>query len=338
MYYPSYELTVGSKTYTPSQAKVSSIRVKCGLGPKVDTLEVTFTRDEETEKVRKGESVLVKLGYEESLSTVFTGTVDLVEKNFRLVKVSALNQAFHLSLYRLNRVYLNQSAGNITSDILDSLNEKLAEGKFGELKKGTIMDGIVHPYYVISDRMCAYEHISRLAEKCNYVCYTSPEGFFNFKAYERGEPHTLKYGENVIDASLVKLFNTSGDVKVYGESPSMWAGRETYHWLGKKGYVGIESESPAFGGGVHEIVLKDYSVKDGDTAAKVAQNVRRRTKRDFMTVLKVLGDEKVKVNDTIKVENMPGPQEKIELQVVEVEHYISFGEGFISIFGGMEAE
>ncbi|MEM3503492.1 MAG: hypothetical protein QW134_04650, partial [Nitrososphaeria archaeon] len=183
MYYPNYEITVGSKTFTPSSTKVFDIKVKCGLCPKVDTLELTLTRDEETEKMQRGEKVAVKIGYEDNLQTVFSGIVDLIEKSFRQIRVYALNRALHLTILRLNRVYLNQTAGNIVSDILETLNKKLTEKGEEVLEHEKIMDGIMFPYYVIGENMSAYEHIARLAEKSNYICYTTPEGLLNFRAY-----------------------------------------------------------------------------------------------------------------------------------------------------------
>lgn len=332
LYYPNFEVTVGSKTFTPSSTKIFDMKVKCGLCPKVDTLELTFTRDEETEKVQRRENVIVKAGYEENLQTVFSGTVDLIEKGFRQIKVYALNRAFHLTIFRLNRVYLNQTAGNIVSDILNTLNKRLAEENEEVLHYEKIMDGIMFPYYVIGENVSAYEHMARLAEKSNYICYTSPEGLLNFKEYEKSEPYTLKYGENIIEASLVKLFNPIGGVTVYGESPSSWAGRETFHWLSKKDYSGTS------GKGVHELILKDYSIKDTDTVSTVAENICSRRKRDFMTFLKILGSPKIKVGETVKVENILGAQEPIELQVVEVEHHINYGEGFTTLVGGVEVK
>ncbi|MBC7090784.1 MAG: hypothetical protein H5T50_02575 [Nitrososphaeria archaeon] len=332
MYYPNFEITVGSKTFTPSTTKIFDIRVKCGLCPKVDSVELTLTRDDETEKVQRGENVIVKAGYEDKLQTVFSGTVDLIEKGFRQIRFYALNRAFHLTVFRLNRVYLNQTAGNIVSDILDKLNKRLVEEGEETIDYEKIMDGIMFPYYVIGENICAYEHMARLAEKSNYICYTTPEGLLNFREYERKEPYILKYGENIIEISLVKLLNPIGCITVYGESPSSWAGRETFHWLSKKDYSGTS------GKGVHELILKDYSIKDTDTVSTVAENIYSRRRRDFMTFLKILGEPKIKVGDTIKVENILGAQEPIELQVVEVEHYLSFSEGFTTLVGGMEVK
>jgi hypothetical protein len=332
LYYPSFEITVGSKTFTPSSTKIFDVRVKCGLCPKVDTLELIFTRDDETEKVQMGENVIVKAGYEDKLQTVFSGIVDSIEKSFRQIRVQALNRALHFTIFRLNRVYLSQTAGKIVSDILDSLNKRLVEKGEEPLKYEKIMDGIMFPYYVIGENICAYEHIARLAEKSNYICYTTPEGLLNFKEYERREPYTLKYGENIIEVSMVKLFNPIGGVTVYGESPSSWAGRETFHWLSKKDYSGTS------GKGVHELILKDPSIKDTDTVSTVAENIYSRRKRDFMTFLRILGEPKIKVGDTVKVENVLGSQEPIELQVVEVEHHLNFGEGFTTLVGGVEVK
>ncbi|MEM1986445.1 MAG: hypothetical protein QXG36_03245 [Nitrososphaeria archaeon] len=331
MYYPNYEITVGSKTFTPSSTKVFDIKVKCGLCPKVDTLELTLTRDEETEKMQRGEKVAVKIGYEDNLQTVFSGIVDLIEKSFRQIRVYALNRALHLTILKLNRVYLNQTAGNIVSDILETLNKKLTEKGEEVLEHEKIMDGIMFPYYVIGENMSAYEHIARLAEKSNYICYTTPEGLLNFRAYERKEPYTLKYGENIIEVSLIKLFNPIGGITVYGESPSSWAGRETFHWLSKKDYSGTST-----GKGVHELILKDYTIKDTDTVNTVAENIYSRRRIDFMTFLRTLGEPKIKVSDTVKVENVPETQETIELQVIEVEHHLNFMEGFTTLVGGME--
>ncbi|MEM1546354.1 MAG: hypothetical protein QXP91_07830 [Candidatus Methanomethylicia archaeon] len=314
MLYPNYRLEIGSKEFTINSQSITSITVKLGLGPKIDSCRVLLVGDDAASSIGRGDNVNVYLGYDDDLVKVFTGIVDIVDVGYSQVKVDSLSPSVNLLKLRLNRVYNNQTAGQIVSDLLSTAGVSRVE----------VMDGLSFPIYVIDDRLNAYEHIEKLARRCGFVFYTSSDGGLIFKKYVEDGKHTLKYGEDILAINMVEMVEAYGCIKVFGESPSSMMGSETYHWLTKREIVG---ES----GSGHTLIIQDFAIKDKGTAENVAQNVLDNVKKSFSIMLRIVGNANIKVNDTVEVKDMP--EEKLNglFQVVDVEHYLDKMNGFTSI-------
>ena len=342
MLYPNYKIELGSETFTPDSQSVISFAVKLGLGPKVDSFEVVLAKEERSLKITRNDSVKVHLGYAEDLIKVFSGMVNMVDQGFVNIRVACLGSALNFLWLRLNKVYVNQTAGQIVSDLISSLKERLEGTELVPVSRGEIMDGRNFPVYIIDDRLNAYEHIEKLANKSNFIFYTSANNELFFKKYEKKEEHVLKYGEDLLEVNVTKMVGPYDTVFVYGESPASWAGRETYHWLAKKEVVGLSSwgsvENQKDVSGSHLLAVQDYTIKDNETVSAVAGNVTERVNREFRIMLKVIGNSKINVNDTVKVEGVEESSLGSSFRVTDVEHYLDKVSGFISVLTCMEEE
>ncbi len=335
MLFPNYKVEVGSESFNPDSQSIVGFNIKLGLGPKVDSFELLLVKDDRSLKITRNDFVNVFLGYEDDMEKVFSGLVETVEKGISTVRVFGLAFSVNFLLFRINKVYLNQTAGQIVSDLLSSVKQRMKEVKWFPVEEGQIMDGLSFPVYVVDNRLSAYEHIEKLAKRSNYVFYISSENKLFFKKFEEGEVQVLKYGRDIIEVNVTKMVGQYDSVIVYGESPSSWSGRETYHWLSKREVFGLASYSSTEGqkevSRRHLLTMQDSVIKDGDTAFTTAGNVANIVNSELQVVLKVVGSSKLKVNDTVKVEGLEGDAFNSQLRIVEVEHYLSRVDGFTSI-------
>lgn len=313
MLYPNYRLEVGSEAFTIDSQAVTSIIVKLSLGPKIDSCSVLLVGGL-AYSIGKNDNVKVYLGYGDELDKVFTGIIDVVDRGYPHVKIDCLSPALNLARLRINRVYVNQTAGQIVSDLTSTAN----------VNRGEVMDGLSFPAYVIDDRLNAYEHIEKLARRCGFVFYTSANGDLFFRSYEEREKHILKYGGDIVSIDVVEAIEAYDCIKVFGESPSSMIGGETYHWLTKREILGEAGRG-------RTLTICDFTIKDKGAAENVAQTVLDNARKSLNVVLRVVGNAKVKVNDTVEVRE--APEEKLNgvFQVVEVEHYLDKVKGFTSI-------
>jgi len=308
---PSYQVNIGSESFASEDGgDVVSIKVILGIGLPTDSCEVLLVGGKEY-SFKKDDQVKVQLGYDNDLMPVFSGFVDNIEHEISTVRLTALGLTVGLLRLRLNRVYLNQTAGQIVSNLAQEANLKVKEAS----------DGINLPMYVIDDAASAFEHVLRLAERCNFDAYITDDEQLVFREWNGGAKHSIKYGKEIISAEGLDLSPLYVNARVYGESPASVKGSETFHWLTKqevKGETGSGAVLP-----VHDPVIKDK-----ETAETVAKAKLSRLKYTFAAVVETVGKPEIKLGDTIAVEGLPNSTIQGELEVRGVEHYLSKGKGF----------
>jgi len=180
--------------------------------------------------------------------------------------------------------------------------------------------------YVVDDSKNAYEHIRDLAEKCGFDVYMTTENKLVFKKYERRELHVLEYGKDIVQADLTEEKPRVSGVVVQGESPSSFEGADTSHWLTKRQVKGVA------GSGAH-LLIQDPTVRDKDTAEKVATAWLDALTRTLYGIVKAVGKAEVKLGDTIELKEMRNSKMNGVFQVRSVEHFLSKNEGFTTIIG-----
>jgi len=311
---PTYQITAGSETFsTEDENAIISIHVVRSVGLPTDSCEVFLVGSKGYSFERDAE-VKVKLGYDDELVIVFNGFVDKVEYGTSSVRLTALGPALSLLRLRVSRVYLNQTAGKIVQDLAQETEINIAE----------VSDGINLPMYVIDDTASGYEHILRLAERCNFVVYITDDNELMFKEWNGGKEHTLEYGKDLIRVEELDFVPLYVSTRIYGESPSSVKGAETSHWLTKQ-----EIKSEAGSGDV--LSISDFAIKDTETADIVAKAKLDKLKYTFATVVDTVGNPDIKLGDTLSLVGMPASSIGGSLEVRGVEHYLSKVKGFTSM-------
>lgn len=308
---PTYCIDIGSETFSSEKGDdIVSIHVIRSVGLPTDCCEV-FLVGSNDYGFEKDDKVQIKLGYDEELLSVFSGFVDKIEQGISLVRLTALGTALGLLRLRLNRVYLNQTAGKIVQDLAQEASLKVSE----------ISDGINLPMYVIDDTASAYEHILRLAGRCNFDVYITTDDELMFKEWKASKTHILEYGKDLIRVEEQDFVPLYASTRVYGESPASVKGAETSHWLTKQ-----EIKSEAGSGDVLAIV--DAAIRDTETAETVAKSRLDKLKYTFAAIVETVGNPDIKVGNNVTLEGMPKSAVRGELEVRGVEHYLSKTKGF----------
>ncbi len=308
---PTYQISIGSEEFsTENGTDVICIHVIRSVGLPTDSCEVFLVGNKDYPFERDDE-VKIKLGYDEELVSVFSGFVDEIEYGTSMVRLTALGPALGLLRLRINRVYLNQTAGKIVQDLVKEANLTIAEAS----------DGINLPTYVVDDTANAYEHILRLAERCNFVVYITDDDKLLFKEWNGSKNHSLQYGKDLIRVEELDFVPLYVSTRVYGESPASVKGAETSHWLTKQ-----EIKSEAGSGDV--LSLADAAIRDTETAETVAKAKLDKLKYTFAAVVETVGNPDIKVGNTITLADMPNSAVLGDLEVRGVEHYLSTIKGF----------
>jgi phage protein D len=311
---PNYLVTIGSEEFSlENEPKVISVKVIRNIGLPTDSSEVFLVGSEDYSFI-KGDEIKIQLGYDDEMELVFSGLVENITYEVNKVRVTALGLGTLLLRLRLDRVYLNQTAGNIASDIASEASITIKN----------ISDGISFPTYVIDDSMNAYEQLLNLAERSNFDVYVTEDGKLVFKEWENGVNHSLQYGAEIVGVSSFDFSPIFTSASVYGESPSSVKGADTYHWLTKEQVKG-EAGSGAV------LSIHDPAIRDKKTAQAVADAKKERMRYSFGLYVESVGKPKIKLGDTVTLEDIPNSALSGKLEVRGFEHYLSKDKGFTTI-------
>jgi len=311
---PNYEVTVGSKKFSRETGpELVSLRVFRNVGLPTDSAEL-FLIGSNSYSFKKGDDTKIKLGYDDKTEPVFRGAVENINQELNTVRITALGSGAKLLRLRLNRIYLSQTVGQIVKNIAQE----------AKIQVKTASDGITVPIYTITDKMNGYEHILRLAERCNFDAYFTEDEQLVFKEWGKSKNHPIKYGHEIIRLEAFDYSPLYKSTEVYGESPSSIKGSDTYHWLTKK-----EVKGEAGSGEV--LSVHDPAIRDQKTAETVAKARMEKLKYTLGLVVDTVGKPAIKLGDTVTFENAPYSGLKGTLEVRSLEHNLSKDRGFMSI-------
>lgn len=315
---PAYKVTIGSESFDiEKNASALSISVDCDINIPLDAFKMVLKPGDQS-PILSGDDVTVELGYEDSLETVFTGTVDKVEHGVKGVIVSGYSVAAPLTRSRVHQIYEKQTAGAIIKDL--AAKESLA------IK--TVDDGISFPLYVVDESKSVYSHMREIAALCGFDIFLTPKGELICKKYEAKKAVPFTYGVDIIDASAGDLTPPATCVKVYGESPASFKGADTSHWLSKR-----EIEGTA-GSGDQIMIIDNPAIRDKDTADQVARSALEALSISLEGTLKTIGEASaVKLCDTIDIKEMPDMAMNSRFKVTRISHAFNMDEGFTTTFG-----
>lgn len=313
--HPIFKVQVGSSSLEAEGSEVIDIAIRVSMDSAPGHFESTVKLGEKVAALAKDDKVIVSLGYKKNdardLTTVFTGKVESISSTGPKVMVmSPLTKLYNL---RIDRFYNSQYAGDIVKDL----------AKEAQIDTDVVSNGIKFPSYIINRHKSGFEHISDLAKLCGFDFYTNSEGKLVFKEYKpSASPQTLEYGKNILEIQLVDNTPPADSVRVAGSSPSGSKGEDKHFWMTKKS---VEDKA---GSGSNQLLIQNMAIKDPTTAKAVAEAAQKRLKAATTVSVKILGNEKIMLGDTIKIQNVPQNALNGEFQVREIEHVLATSEGF----------
>jgi hypothetical protein len=265
--------------------------------------------------VATGDAARLELGYGESLTNVFAGTVESVEPDLARVRVRALTDDSKLCRVRLNQVYENQDAGQIVSDLASQAG----------VSTGTVRSGLDLPFYVVDDTRTAYCHCRDLAERAGFDLFMSADGELTFVAFDKvAADHRFSYAKDVLSLQVTISPPLYESVEVWGESPASAEGAEAASWL-----VRDFSASVGTAGFGSKLRLSDPAVRTRDAAGVSAKGrLAALTRRATTGVGIVLGSPAVALGDAVTFLDAPDTRLGGVFQVKRVTHSFAKVDGF----------
>jgi phage protein D len=328
---PNYVLEVGSEKFTPdSEEGILSLDLSLRIGLPIDCLKVLLVGRKELPFI-SGDPVKLQLGYDENLVQVFSGLLWDFEHDLSKVRLTAFGYSKRLLELRLNRVYLNQSAGAIVSDLARAVDIEVKECD----------DGFTFPIYVIDDGANAYEHIVKLARRCGYDAYMTSTGELVFKEawllYSREvKIHVLEFGKDILRVEVIDRLPPFPKITFFGESPSSVRGAETYHWLTKREVKGtsVGRHFEIHGTPIEGPVIQDPTIRDSETAEEIADIEAMHLWQRLIVTVDAVGNPEIMLGDCIKIEGFDNQELNGIYQVIGVRHYLSNTRGFVTTIEG----
>jgi hypothetical protein len=308
---PTFYVNLGSEDYTSEKSSnLISIKSFKGIGLPTDGFEINLIGHKNFE-FKKDEEAKIELGYGDKNKVVFKGFITNIDHDLSIVRVRGIGFASKLLHLRLNKVYLNQTVGKIISSIAEEANISIK----------TISDGINLPYYVVDEGTNGFEHLLRLAERCNFNVLFDEDKLV-VKLPETGKTNTLRFGKEIIDVATFSLIPRFGGVKIFGESPSSFKGSDTSHWLTKQEVKGEDGNSV--------LTLQDPAIKDKDSAQTVAKSKNAFLSYKYGLTLTVIGNVDLELGDTVILGQLPFEGLESDLEVRSLEHTLNKNKGFIT--------
>ncbi len=316
---PDFSVQIGSQGIDAQDDEVVSLIVRRSMGLPIDSCEVQLARGTELEFEGR-DPVDVKMGYDGKLEKVFSGSLDKVEHRIDGLTVTALGPCSHLLRLKINRVFSSQTAGKIVRALAQEAGVKMKDAS----------DGISLPLYVIDSKLNAYQHVLRLAQRCNFDVYADLDRRMLFKERTPGKNHTLKYGKDIISAKVQDLTPRYTATLVRGESPSSSKGSDTSTWLTKQDIKGEAGKIDR----KEVLVLRDPAIKDKQTAENVAKARLERISFNLRLTVECVGWPSVDLADIVSIEEAPRPVMNASFDVMGVEHHLSNAKGFTTAIMG----
>lgn len=311
-----HEVTIGSTTYTlDDQTRLLDLRVQAALAVPVHTCRLSLGPVTGL-TVAPADAVSVSLGYNDTLETVFTGTVATVDRGMARLIVHAASAFQALVAARYNLVYENTPGGDIVSDLVSRL----------EIQTEKVEAGLTFAAYALGEEQTVYAHLCALARQCGFDLYATQEDKLVFAKYRAATTHDFTYGVDILAFTLDEQPAPLSGVDVYGESPaSHGQGTDGISWLTKKEVKGSAGDKA---GRVLRVI--DPTARTEDVARQMATAILAAGTATQMGTLKVLGAPGVKLGDAVNTTEMPLDSHNGTFKVTGVTHTLNSKSGFVT--------
>ncbi|MEO1261100.1 MAG: hypothetical protein AAFZ15_20025 [Bacteroidota bacterium] len=313
----SHRIMIGSDIWSSTEhSRLLALHCSTALNIPVNECRITMTYPKGV-KAKPGETVEVKLGYENNLELVFTGEIAAADWQTDRVTIYAESAFRRLVIGRLNSFFEKSKAGDIVSAACGEL----------DVPKGKVDNGLDFPAYALGDRQSAYSHLSSLAKRSGFDLFADEKDKLVFSKNYATKSHDFQFGVNILSITSDAPDVGVEGVEVYGESPSsLGEGPTASSWLTKKEVKGTAGST---NGMVHRIC--DPAARSLESSTQIAQAFLENLAAKKQGVLKTLGAPKVKLGHTAKVSKMPADDLNGSYKITGLEHRIAWGKGWVTI-------
>lgn len=284
------------------------------------------------------DAVHVELDAGDGAQTVFTGSVEQIDRRADALWIAAGDELAKLARAEVEAAYEEVSAGFIIKDLIDQAGAEAGE----------VEDGPTFPSYVVHRGPRALRHIQRLAELIGAELGSDAEGKVHVR---RPQPpasadHRLVWGEDLLCVELQASPATTDSYVVWGEGAAGSSGSDRGHWLptdlsGVTGDAQIVpgatpgatgSVSPGSGPLARTVI--DGAVRSAETASELAQaRAQLVALRPVLGQVLCLGRPDIQPGQWIELSGLPSastPALPLTLRARRVNHQFAAGRGLLT--------
>lgn len=313
----AWSVTAGSSSWSSAQAgaPVLALRTEAALGVPVNACRVALHGAAEL-SAAVGDPLVVQLGYDDGMETVFTGTVTRGAHALGRIEVEGAGGFSRLAAARLNLLYEKQAAGAIARDVFGQL----------QVTAGTVEDGLTLPAFALHANASAWAQLAELARRCGFDLWADEEDKAHFRACEGGASHALTYGTDLLAWEHGVRDPAADGVVVLGESPSgQGQGDDAAPWLTRKEVKGTAGQSSG-----RVVTVVDPAARNPQLAADVASGWMRTLERTTAGHATALGLPAARLGDALTVSGLPDSSQGAAARVTGVRHRLDPRGGFVT--------
>jgi hypothetical protein len=182
---PTYAVTLGSQRFA-SQALELSLTLD--IAPVVDALIATFPSGLDLQ-AEAGDPVQLTLDDE----TVFTGTIEAVQRGFTQTRIRALNAGGALARFRPASTYEQVTAGEVVRNLCSDAG----------VDAGEIATGVALAFYAADPSRNAFAHIARVAAWSGAIARVTADDAVEMRVVKAAAAEAaLRYGRDLLSFDL----------------------------------------------------------------------------------------------------------------------------------------
>jgi hypothetical protein len=316
---PQYNITVGSMTADSTSLTDSGlpigVRVDLRLN-QINTAEIKLG-PVPSDAVAVGDTVTIELGdADNGTELVFTGVVTELRQQMGGYAIWASSALQSLTRLRANKLYEQQKAGDIVSDI----------ASIAELSTGNVESGLTYPYYALGADRHLLAHALALATRDGFDLFADPDDAVGFAAFSGDPSHELRYGAEILDYFSEEQAAQVDGVEVYGESPaSLGQGDKAYSWLTKED---VKGNAGSTSGNILRVA--DPSIRNQDAAGTAAEKIFAAMGTKKKGWVEALGTPAPVLGGAVTLTDLPDGGPDGSFKITAIRHQLDKQRGYIT--------
>lgn len=318
---PAYSISAGGITAASDSLTKSGLPVSVQVDLRLNQINTAIVRLGPVPggSVAVGDPVEIEMGYDDGgTDKVFAGVVTELRRQAGGYTIWCSSAMHCLTRLNVNKVYEQQSAGDIVSDLAG----------IAELSSGSVEAGLSYPFYAIGSDRHLLGHLLVLAGRDGFDLYADVDDALVYAAYSSplGLVPKLRYGAEILEFHAEEQAAKVDGVEVYGESPaSLGEGDKAYSWLTKEEVKGNAGSSS---GNVRRVAVA--SIRNQDAAGIAAENILAALSLKNSGWVEALGTAGPVLGGSIQLSDIPDDGPNGSYKVTGVRHRLDKTHGFIT--------
>lgn len=189
MFNVAYKITIGAiSLQSGKSSRLVALESSASLDVPVNSCRIVLEGQSRL-SAAAGDPVKVELGYNNNLPIIFTGKLESIECRLDQICVEARGAFAGLVTAYQSRVYEQQNASAIVSDLLSTQ----------QIAQSTLETGAMIERFVVSDRQTVWAAIHDLGRRCGCDFYADCEDRAVFKRYAPQKTYLFTYGGDILE-------------------------------------------------------------------------------------------------------------------------------------------